>query len=134
MSIWASEFFPRNPWGSLPTEEKDLVVKHLSESEGCRLTWFHELIEYSKYANWRLRHGWSKLKLYMSQADAEVPRGRYVTFFIPRMAGREGFERVAKELTKSIPKRPKKRTATPIFGSNQKVFADRDDTDQVEPC
>jgi len=104
--------------GNVPTEEKQIVAKHFGEPEGCRLASFHELEQYSKYGTGRLKHGWSKFKLLMSQADAEVPRGRYVTFFIPRLAGREAFDRVAKEFTKSIPKRPKRRTQTAIFGSN----------------
>ena len=118
LSILGSEYFPLKPWGRVPKVEKRLVAKHLGEPEECRVAWFYELDQYSKYATRLLRHGWSKHKLRMSHADAEVERGRYVTFFIPRFAGREAFERVATEFTQFIPKRSKKRTATPIFRSN----------------
>jgi hypothetical protein len=120
LSILGSEHFPLKPWGNVPKVEKLFVAKHFGGPEECRVAWFEELDQYSKYATWRLKHGWSKYKLLMSRADAEVPRGRYVTFFIPRLVGREAFERAAKEFTNSIPRRPKKRTANPIFGSNPK--------------
>jgi hypothetical protein len=110
MPIWRSDSFPDNPWVKVLGPEKETALKSFHrEPPTCRVARFYELQEYSKHANWLLKHGRSKRDICMSKADAELPRGRYLTIFIPRLTGREEFQRFANELSESVPKRRKKK-------------------------